>query len=66
MVLVVGETFCVPEVPLAVKPEAIQVFALEELQVSVLLCPLSTVVGEAVSETVGRGDCQEFRAWSIG
>ena len=55
-VVVLGTTTCVPEVPFVpvnVPPVAVQVVELVETQVSVLLPPAVTVVGDAERETVG-------------
>ncbi len=57
VVLVVGETDWVPEVAFVPvqPPEAVQLVALVDDQVSVDDCPDVTEVGEAVRETVGAG-----------
>ncbi len=55
--MVVGETDWVPEVAFVPvqPPEAVQLVALVDDQVSVDDCPDVTEVGEAVRETVGAG-----------
>ena len=58
---------CDPEVarllPLQ-PPDAAQLEALVELQVSVVVPPALTLVGEALKETVGGGDCSSWMPYS--
>ena len=65
MVVDSGAVVCVPEVAFGpVQPSvALQLVALVELQVSVDAAPLATVVGLALSVTVGAGTTVTDALW---